>query len=494
MVAFTQDQLNNIQGIGLVGFRKDHQQFIFVTFPDQASGTALIAKLADRVASAWEVGTFNALFSEIRQRYGKEGVIEATWIGLAISGAGFQTLGVNLDTELPAGEGTNAFKQGMAARSLVIGDTHAKDAPVQWKIEFRPPNRVDAVILVASDDRDDLDSTLATLSDLISEVGCQIAATLPGGTLPDQLRGHEHFGTKDGISQPAIDGFGDPPAAGEPQPVMPGEFILGYQDELGQTASVGDLWIDGSFMVYRLLLQNVAAYNQQLAKGVDGANPPVAGALLGAKLAGRWPSGAPLELNPDSDPGPGNESNAFVYKAAPFNDDEGLKTPRFAHVRKAFPRDETTPDPNNDNPQRHRMIRRGIPFGQPLPTGASDDGAERGLHFVSFVADVARQFELVQSNWLNNPNFPNGQVAGQNQPYGPPAPGTPADGPDPLVGEHDNGAEDALHQPGAIHAFGILTELVTVSGGEYFFAPAIAALKRLASGVKASTTQTPTST
>jgi hypothetical protein len=61
------------------------------------------------------------------------------------------------------------------------------------------------------------------------------------------------------------------------------------------------------------------------------------------------------------------------------------------------------------------------------------------------------------------------------------------------VGEHDDGAEDALHQSGAIHAFGILTELVTVSGGEYFFAPGIAALKKLASGVKASTPRTTTS-
>src|SRR2546421_19687 len=215
MTAFTQDQLNNIQGVGLVGFRKDFQQFVFVTFPDKASGVGLIVMLADRVASSWEVNMFNSLFSEIKKRYGKERVVEATWMGLALSSSGFQKLGVNLDTELPAADGTIAFKQGMAARSGVIGDTRPKDAPGQWKLEFRPPNRVDAVLLVASDDKEDLDANITWVSNLISDVGCQTAAVLPGATLPDNLHGHEHFGAKDGISQPAVDGFGDAPNDGE---------------------------------------------------------------------------------------------------------------------------------------------------------------------------------------------------------------------------------------------------------------------------------------
>jgi hypothetical protein len=102
------------------------------------------------------------------------------------------------------------------------------------------------------------------------------------------------------------------------------------------------------------------------------------------------------------------------------------------------------------------------------------------------VADLARQFEFVQSQWLNNANFPNGQVVGPSQPYGPPAPGTPADGPDPIVGEHDDGADDALHQASGMHPFAILTELVTVSGGEYFFSPSINAMKMIASGATTS--------
>src|SRR5712692_5541024 len=244
MGAFSQEQLNSIQGMSLVGFRKDFQHFVFITFPDRESGRHLLSQLATQVASAWELSTFNALFSEIRQRYRREGIIEATWIGLALSGSGCQKLGVNLDSELPVGDSSTAFKQGMAARSAVIGDVRSKDVPTQWNVAFRPPNRVDAVILVTSDDKDDLSSMLVELESAVSSVGCQIVAQAPGATLPAELRGHEHFGTKDGISQPVIDGFGDPPGTGEPQPVMPGEFFLGYQDEHGQTAIVGDLWLD----------------------------------------------------------------------------------------------------------------------------------------------------------------------------------------------------------------------------------------------------------
>src|SRR5260370_1877694 len=191
MGAFSQEELNTSQGMGLVGFRKEYQHFVFVTFSDRESGRQLLSQLANRVAASWEVSAFKALFSEIKPRYGREGIIGATWIGLALSDNGFQKLGVNLDGEMPAGDSSTAFKQGMAARSAVIGDVRSKDVPTQWKVAFRPPSRVDAVILVASDDKDDLDSTLVELEDVVSDTGCQIVDQAPGATLTAELRGHE---------------------------------------------------------------------------------------------------------------------------------------------------------------------------------------------------------------------------------------------------------------------------------------------------------------
>ena len=50
------------------------------------------------------------------------------------------------------------------------------------------------------------------------------------------------------------------------------------------------------------------------------------------------------------------------------------------------------------------MIRRGIPYGEPLPPGAADDGADRGVIFLCLQASIQRQFEFVQAQWLNDGN------------------------------------------------------------------------------------------
>ena len=52
------------------------------------------------------------------------------------------------------------------------------------------------------------------------------------------------------------------------------------------------------------------------------------------------------------------------------------------------------------------MIRRGMPYGPPLPEDAvEDDGSDRGLIFVCFVASLVRQFEVVQRQWCGDGNI-----------------------------------------------------------------------------------------
>ena len=54
----------------------------------------------------------------------------------------------------------------------------------------------------------------------------------------------------------------------------------------------------------------------------------------------------------------------------------------------------------------HRMIRRGTSYGPPLPDGVlEDDGQERGLMFAFVGANLGRQFEFVQSEWMNDGSF-----------------------------------------------------------------------------------------
>ena len=140
-------------------------------------------------------------------------------------------------------------------------------------------------------------------------------------------------------------------------------------------------------------------------------------------------------------------------------DPAGVRFPRFSHIRKAYPRDVLS-----DEPQRHRLLRRGIPYGPPLPAGIlQDDGQDRGLLFLAYQASLERQFEHVQRRWFNDGSFPR-----------------PGDGPDPLVGQPRGPRRARLRQKGGRTTELHLAQFVSVTAGGYFFAPSIRALARLA--------------
>jgi hypothetical protein len=80
------------------------------------------------------------------------------------------------------------------------------------------------------------------------------------------------------------------------------------------------------------------------------------------------------------------------------------------------------------------------------------------LLFVCLQADVARQFEFVQAQWLNDGNL-----------FG------LGDDPDPLLG----GSGKMTIQGAPPHFVHPMPRLVTTRGGEYFFLPGLAALKYL---------------
>src|SRR5206468_8128902 len=67
--------------------------------------------------------------------------------------------------------------------------------------------------------------------------------------------------------------------------------------------------------------------------------------------------------------------------------------PLFAHIRKANPSDRTTEEPN-----RHRIIRRGISY--------TESEADKGLLFVAYQASIERQFEHIYTRWLTQSTFP----------------------------------------------------------------------------------------
>ena len=211
----------------------------------------------------------------------------------------------------------------------------------------------------------------------------------------------EPFGYRDGISHPAIEGSGIPGTNSKERPLKAGEFVLGYRDEMGKFPALprpDTLGRNGTYAVFRKLHQRVATFRKYLKAN---SSRPEEEELLAANTMGRWRSGAPLALSPEHD-NPELGANPKVNNDFLFQDSDakGFLTPPGLHIRRMNPRD-TLRDSTNVN--IHRMIDAGTAYGPPLPDGVlEDDGADRGIIFVFIGTSLRRQFEFVQSEWVNN--------------------------------------------------------------------------------------------
>ena len=416
--------------------------YLFLRFGDAAQERGWLQAIAGRVTS---VAAWDATGGTI-------------W-NVALTAAGLRTLGLPEDTvQTFAPE----FVEGMAApaRSALLGDT-GTSGPEHWEPGLRDPTTHALLLLNAATDealvaaRADHAAILAALPG-VTVLYEQAVALLPG------LR--EHFGYRDGISQPAIAGSGLPVRPGQEPVLRAGEFILGTLDQNNEYPAAPQpavLGRNGTYLVWRKLHEDVAGFRAFLQQN---AATPNAEERLAAKLMGRWRSGAPLSLSPDhDDPALGADAarnNHFRYLA---DDPKGLTCPLGSHVRRAYARDALN-GPLTDV-QRHRVLRRGMPYGPPLPPGAPDDGADRGLIFVALGASIARQFEFVQSVWLNNSDF-----IGQSGDR------------DPIVGANDGTTHTVIPQKPLRRRILNLPRFVTVRGGGYFFLPGVQALNILAAG------------
>lgn len=493
--------VKDIQG-NLVGFNKDRQRLVFIGFPDAANGKAFLAALTPEIASAHEVRAANALYKETHQGGGDPHAIETEWVNVALSAQGLTALGADISAFPPE------FTQGMAAQAATLGDTD-QSAPATWVAPFNAPQQVHAMVILAADPHDapadnDIDALHRRLQELIAahnvtELGHQDGAVRPG----DQ-RGHEHFGFKDGISQPGISGITTSSKAGQ-DTIATGEFLIGYPDQDGAISGESQVppaaapqpgdpnypgpaptpppasplpaWAkNGSFVVYRRLRQDVAAFNAFIAQ--QAAQLSMDPEQLAAKLVGRWRSGAPMEHVPGlaktidpstSDP---SAAHAAVLDDAHINhfdyepgDADGHLVPRAAHVRKVNPRSSTPPTKTESN--RHRILRRGIPYGPELTPGEPAYGGEtipdeqdRGLLFLCYQASIARGFAFQQQSWANAQDFPQA-----------------ADGQDPIISQTVDQRTFNL-PPQSAHL--MMARWVFTTGGEYFFSPSISALNELA--------------
>lgn len=386
----------------------------------------------------------------------------STTLSVGFTANGLKAFGISKETLLDFPE---EFRGGMSSRASLLGDEGLSD-PNRWLFGGNR-NEIHMMLICHGVDKLVLEQKVLSLHKGIDIDGIQLVYEKKCEQLPGYV---EHFGFRDGISQPPIDGIasanntigGGIPINDGWQAIAPGEFLLGYPGENNQMEPVPspqELTKNGSFAVVRQLYQDVLKFRRYVA---EQSTEKDSATLLAAKMVGRWQSGQPLALNSDNDDGlpPGGEGNLndFRYR----DDPSGLKCPRSAHIRRANPRDSLDGLADIDV-RRHRILRRGIPYGPQLPIDHyNDDGLERGLMFVAINASISRQFEFVQKQWVGDGEF----IGLQHES-------------DPLIGPRRRSNTFTFARRPVRRRLHGLPEFITLRGGEYFFLPSLSGLKMI---------------
>ncbi|MGH2913801.1 MAG: Dyp-type peroxidase [Solirubrobacteraceae bacterium] len=393
--------LADIQGNILRGYRAANARHLAVNIPHGGNGPALLRDLLSSeppclsTAEQWED----------RGRPDHMLNLGLTWPGLRAMGVSDNALDAFPD----------AFKQGAATRATApdpdglrgvgLGDV-ADSAPGTWAIGGPSTADVHMVLSLFSDERHRAarEPLSAALRERLAhhgltEVWSADADALPGGRV--------HFGYRDGIAQPRIEGApGRQPA--DMQPSSPaGDFLLGagHVNSYGGNhigaipAALGD---NATYAAFRVLAQDCRGFEELL--DVWATRYSVDREWLAAKLMGRWRSGSSLMTHPDRpDPVPSDaELNGFDYAPSAqtpmyIDDIDGVRCPVGSHVRRLNPRSS----PSMGVRGTRRLLRRGMPYGAPYDPRHPADGIERGLIGLFVCGDLELQYEFVLRVWAN---------------------------------------------------------------------------------------------
>jgi Dyp-type peroxidase family len=442
---------HEIQGDILPGFRNrsdtefaQHFFLLEVAEPDRACEA-----LRDLIPG---VTTAAAL---VRQP-GEPAMATSTNLGFTYAGLEMLAPEAGLDAAL---EAHVAFRAGLAERSPGIQVDGVVDPlpllgdPADWAVRSSAVspfhsaigNDVHVVLNLGARDRDLLAEHVHDMKQRVAG-GFRPPVEQPGALLGGEQV--EPFGFADGLSQPLIEGYHEPPDPADgapahvPRPLPAAQFLLDGDDPI--TAN-------GSFMVWVRFVMDRAAFDAHCAEAARElrrlGNRQATAAGVAALEVGRWPDGTSLTRRPLASRRKAVDATETFDYASDFY---GRRCPRNAHARKMNPR---TPDA-----REHAILRRGIPF--------QVDG-EEGLVFVCYQASIDRQYEMLQAYWANVAYAPEANAS-----------------PDPMISQAArNGCTVEIPGPrSGSWPVRIDNTWIRPSGGFYAFVPSISGLRYLLGG------------
>lgn len=475
--------LKDLQGNLLNGYGTRRARHFALEVTAAAGARELIGALAAGVAMPGG-GILQITNAEVRAAASPR---PAKYLNLGLSFAGLRALGVApavLDA-FPT-----AFRQGPAdpLRAPALGDCGASD-PRHWELGGSRNPPVHLLLSLYADDATPLDAASAVLRARFATAGLREHHCSEAQALKDITE--VHFGYRDGISQPHLEGA--PPrsrgqAFSDSQPLTPaGDFILGagHHNSFGGNhlgdlpAALGD---NATYGAFRVLAQDAPAFERLLRD--TALRWKVDPEWVAAKLMGRWRNGVPLSLSPErpftresersATPLPAIDDvhlNEFDYApterhADRYDDAIGLRCPLGSHIRRLNPRAGTV----MGTPRSRRLIRRGMPYGpeyRAAASGGADDGQARGLMGYFLCGDLELQYEFIHSNWINDDMSTVG-LRGTREPLL---------GAHPACGGRFVIRSESLKDPIIITD---LPQLVTTRGSVYCLLPGIGGLRYLA--------------
>jgi len=378
-----------------------------------------------------------------------------------------------------------AFRRGMRAEETrgILNDLPADE----WSTDYRRP--WDGLLVVAFDPSQSADvrtrietacnplaGSLIEMGNVLDENGRPIEAP------SENFARFEPFGYRDNMSVTVFTeehakelGLPDKPVWDPRRPLS----VVLAPDPLSTNGR-------GSYFVYRKLRQDVEGFRRRVEVMADGlvqrgamlnklyggsgssaygifapGNTPTREQILTfvkARIMGRAPDG--------SLPSGGSPANHDFNYA---HDRAGAVCPYAGHVRSMNPRGGSG---DVAAEKKRGIARRGIPFGR---SDASAEDADCGLLFLCAQSDIGGQFERIQQEWAND------AVADFNREPVPIADNVI--GHRPAVRDASGYQTDRYHRyTGTIEADFSISDLVTLQGGEYLFAPSRSGLEALASG------------